>query len=183
MLLVLAGVLIATPSWAMEIEGVSIPDSAQVTGHDLKLNGAGVRTKFFFDIYIGALYLAEKATTTDEVLTAGGPKRISMTILYGEVERGKLIDGWNDGFGKNQSKEVMAKLKERLSKFNSLFSDAHKGDLLVYDFLANGSTIVAFNGKQAGVIEGKDFQKALIEVWLGKKPAHEGLKKAMLGGK
>lgn len=181
-MMAIAGLLFATSSWAVEIDGVSVPDSAQVTGHVLKLNGAGVRTKFFFDIYIGALYLTEKATTTEQVLAANGPKRVSMMILYDEVDRDKLTDGWTDGFEKNQSKEAMAKLRERLVEFNALFPDAKKGDVFSYDFIESGATVVLFNGRVLGVIEGKDFQKALIEVWLGKKPAHEGLKKAMLAG-
>jgi len=181
-MMAIAGALFATNSWAMEIEGVSVPETAQVTGHVLKLNGAGVRTKFFFDIYIGALYLTEKATSTEQVLVAKGPKRVSMIILYDEVGHEKLTDGWTDGFEKNQSKETMAKLSERLAKFNALFPDAKQGDVFSYDFLESGMTVVLLNDRVLGVIDGKDFQKALIEVWLGKKPAHEGLKKAMLAG-
>lgn len=169
-------------AWGAEVEGVVVPDSVVVAGKELKLNGAGVRTKLFFDIYVGALYLESRATTAGQVLSVKGPKRISMAMLYGEVSRGKLIDGWNQGFTKNQPKKAMAKLRPRLERFNALFTDAHKGDLLIYDFLEDGSTVVTFNGKQAGVIEGTDFQKALVEVWLGTYPAHNGLKRAMLSG-
>ena len=182
-MMLLAGLLVASSSWGVEFEGTTVPDTVTVAGKTLNLNGAGIRTKFFFDIYVGALYLSEKTTSTEHVLTAEGPKRISMSILYDKVGSDKLIDGWNEGFEKNQSKEAMAKLKERLVNFNSLFTDAHKGDVLGYDFLENGNTVVTFNGKRAGVINGVDFQNALIEVWLGKYPAHEGLKKAMLAGK
>lgn len=181
-LLMMLGLLVAAPAGAIEVGGVDVPESAVVAGKKLDLNGAGIRTKFFFDIYVGALYLSGKASTTEQVLKASGPKRITMTFLYGEVGRGKLVDGWDEGFEKNQSKEAMGKLKARLEKFNVMFGDAHKGDQYSFDFLADGTTVVTFNGKQAGLIAGADFQRALIEVWLGGHPAHEGLKKAMLSG-
>jgi hypothetical protein len=175
-------ILFVTPASAVEVEGVSVPDSAVVAGETLKLNGAGVRTKFFFDIYVGALYLSEHATSTGQVVDAKGPKRLTMSFLYDEVSREKLVDGWIEGFEKNQSKDSLAKLQSRLDQFNSMFSDAHKGDLITFDFLEDGTTVVTLKGKTAGAIDGADFQRALLEVWLGKKPADKGLKKAMLRG-
>jgi hypothetical protein len=75
----------------------------------------------------------------------------------------------------------MQKLKDRLASFNALFVTSHRGDSIVFDFLSDGSTHVSFNGSEKGVIEGADFQQALLAVWLGKKPADSDLKKAMLG--
>ncbi len=181
-LIMFFGMLFIHPAWAVEIEGVSVPERVNVAGKVLQLNGAGVRTKLFFDIYVGALYLSERATSAREAIDAKGPKRISMSFLYAEVSSKKLVKGWNEAFKKNQSKEMMAILKERLDRFNSLFVTAQKGDLFTFDFLEDGSTVVTLKGKRAGVIPGIDFQRALLEVWLGKKPADKGLKKAMLKG-
>lgn len=174
--------LSVTPVWGVEIEGVSLPDSAEVAGETLNLNGAGVRTKFFFDIYVAALYLSERATSAEQAVNSTGPKRLSMSFLYDEVSREKLVQGWIDGFEKNQSGDSLARLKARLDQFNAMFSDAHKGELFTFDFLRDGSTVVTLKGKAAGAIPGSDFQRALLEVWLGKKPADRVLKQAMLRG-
>lgn len=171
-----------SPVFAMEVEGVSVPDMVKVDGKELALNGAGVRTKFFFDIYVGSLYLSERATSAKQVVSGSGPKRISMSFLYDEVSSEKLVNGWIEGFEKNQSKSLMSGLKERLDQFNAMFVTAHKGDLFVFDFLEDGSTVVMLKGQRTGVIPGADFQRALLEVWLGKKPADKGLKKAMFQG-
>jgi len=173
---------LTAPAWAVEIEGVDVPDSVKVEGKELRLHGAGVRTKFFFDIYIGALYLSSKASTVEEILDMPNPKRFTMTFLYDEVSKDKLVGGWNSGFEKNQSKEAMWKLKERLDKFNTMFADTHKGERYTFDFLKDGNTVVAFGAEKIGVIEGTDFQQALLMVWLGSHPAHEGLKESLLGG-
>jgi hypothetical protein len=173
--------LFSATSWALEVEGVEVPETATVSGKTLPLNGAGVRTKMFFDIYVGALYLPAKAATTAEALHMAGPKQVTMNFLYKEVDREKLINGWEEGFRLNQSEQEMAKLQDRLQKFNDLFITAHEGDQFVFDFLSDGSTRVTLNGKQAGSIPGADFQRALLTVWLGDKPADKELKKAMLG--
>ena len=182
LLMVAVGVPICAQAEAVEVEGVSVPNSANVGGRDIALNGAGVRTKFFFDIYVGALYLSEHATSAKEAVSGSGPKRITMSFLYDEVSSEKLVDGWIVGFEKNQSKALMEKLKDRLGQFNAMFSAAHRGDLFIFDFLENGNTIITLNGEQKGEVSGADFQRALLEVWLGKKPADKGLKNAMLKG-
>ncbi len=176
-----AFLLFSATSWAVDVEGVDVPESVTVSDKTLQLNGAGVRTKMFFDIYVGALYLPTSTTTTAGVLDMPGPKQVSMTFLYKEVDREKLTNGWEEGFRLNQPEEEMAGLKDRLQQFNDLFITAHKGDVFVFNFLADGSTNVILNGKEAGAIPGADFQRALLSVWLGEKPADKDLKKAMLG--
>ena len=177
--------LLPTAVQAVEIEGVTLPDSIQLQGKTLYLNGAGIRTKFFFDIYVGGLYLEQHASKAKakakEILADTANKRITMDFLYGEVEKEKLTDGWEEGFEKNQSAAHMKDLQTRLGNFNALFSDARRGDSVVFDLLDDGSTHVSFNGHEKGVIKGVDFQQALLAVWLGKKPADSDLKKAMLG--
>ncbi|MDX8403017.1 MAG: chalcone isomerase family protein [Mariprofundaceae bacterium] len=181
-LIFVLGMLFVNPAWGVEVEGVAVSDTATVAGRTLQLNGAGVRTKFFFDIYVGALYLAERATSAKQAVSSSGPKRISMFFLYDEVDSEKLVDGWVEGFKKNQSKPKFLELKTRLDQFNAMFTTAHEGDMFIFDFLEDGSTIVTLKGEQAGIISGADFQRALLEVWLGKKPADKGLKKSILKG-
>ncbi|MDQ6997745.1 MAG: chalcone isomerase family protein [Mariprofundus sp.] len=181
-ILLFALLMMSSPAWAVELEGVSVPDRATVAGEQLQLNGAGIRSKFFFDIYIGALYLRSSATSAQEATAGALPKRVTMDILYDEVDQEKLTGGWTAGFKKNQSTETFSTLEERLHQFNAMFVDAHAGDHFIFDFLRDGSTQVMLRGRDAGRISGYDFQQALLAVWLGKKPADNDLKQAMLHG-
>jgi len=45
------------------------------------LNGAGLRKRAFFRVYVAGLYLIEKRTSSQEVLALGGPKRVSITLM------------------------------------------------------------------------------------------------------
>lgn len=179
-LLLAVCLLFTNTAFAVEIEGFDIPESVVVSGNTLQLNGAGVRTKFFFDIYIGALFLPAKVNSVAEVLDMPGPKQVSMTFLYSEVDREKLTAAWDEGFENNVSKNELAALKDRLKQFNDLFVTAHKGDVFTFNFLADGATHVVLNGKETGSIAGKDFQRTLLLVWLGDKPADSDLKEGML---
>jgi Chalcone isomerase-like len=167
---------------AAEVDGIVFPPQVQVAGRQLVLNGAGIRTKFFLHIYAAALYAEHRHSSAGAVLADSGAKRIVMQFIYDGVSRKRLAEGWDEGFEKNQDKAAMAALRGRLDRFNALFREAHRGDVYRFDLLPDGSTEVALNGKVLGRIEGADFQRALLAVWLGDRPADADLKRALLGG-
>jgi len=171
------------PLSAREIEGVSIAETTTIenTPSSLLLNGAGVRTKFFFDIYIGSLYLNKKSHDPAEVISLDGPKRISMHFLYDEVSKEKLVKGWVDGFKNNHTPSDYEKLKPDLKRFNTLFQNVQKNDVLDLDYAPSQGTIIYHNKKRLGSIKNPNFYNALLKVWLGDDPADSSLKQAMLG--
>src|ERR1700749_1889311 len=57
----LLSLVLAGPAVSATVGGVDVPDTANVADTPLVLNGAGVRVKFFFKIYVGGLYLAAKS--------------------------------------------------------------------------------------------------------------------------
>ena len=76
----------------------------------------------------------------------------------------------------------MAQLAERIEQFNGFFPDVKKGDVVDVDYIPGAGTQVRINGDSKGAIEGEDFHKATLRIWLGTAPASAGLKKAMLTG-
>ena len=57
MLLLGCLLLVALPAGAREIAGVNVAETVQNdSGTVLHLNGAGIRSKFFFDIYCRVVY-------------------------------------------------------------------------------------------------------------------------------
>jgi hypothetical protein len=180
----IAGLLtafVAGNATAASVEGVDIPDTANVGGQELVLNGTGVRTKFFFDIYIGALYLTAKTSDAEKAINDAGPKRVLMHFLYSEVEREKLVEAWDEGFEDNLSQSRRAALDERINQFTSYFNTVHEGDRVTLDYVPDEGTKVLFNGELKGTVGGADFQRAWLRVFLGRSPADSGLKAGMLG--
>ena len=168
---------------AVEFGDVQFPDTLKVKGSpvELQLNGVGYRTKFFFKIYIGALYLPEKSSSPEVILEQPGPKRIHMHFLYEEVEREKLVNGWNEGFENNNDEATLAKLKDRIEQFNNVFPTLREGDEVLLDYIPHKGTRVTIKGNEVALIKGRDFYQALLKIWLGDEPADEDLKEAMLG--
>jgi hypothetical protein len=77
---------------ASEFYDLQFPDKATLSGAEtpLQLNGIGFRSKFFFKIYIGALYTVDKAASRDVEVSQRGPKRVLMHFVYDEIESEKL---------------------------------------------------------------------------------------------
>lgn len=177
-LLAVSGVCPALAGADTEVAGVQIASSVTVGGHELVLNGAGVRKKFFIKVYVAGLYLPRRTSTAEEVLGMEGAKRVLMHFVYKEVEAKKLVDAWNEGFEDNKAPEDLRPLIDR---FNAMFSDVRKGDEILLDYLPGQGTRVTIRGEERGLIPGEDFNRALLAIWLGDEPADRGLKKAMLG--
>ncbi|MBI1422745.1 MAG: hypothetical protein GC149_04690 [Gammaproteobacteria bacterium] len=165
------------------IKDIDVPEQITLTdsSQSLILNGAGIRSKFFFSIYIGALYLPERLNSYAAIIEHDQPRRVMMYCLYHEIEKQKLVDAWNEGFSKNNDEQTMNKLRDRIAEFNKLFPALHTGDVVYLDYIPGKGTSLIFNHKKLGVIPGEDFNTALLKVWLGKHPADASLKDAMLG--
>ncbi len=183
MVMLLLAVVVSLPLQAAQLEGVEVDDKITLAkGQTLQLNGMGVRKKLWIEVYVGSLYLQAKSHDPVEVMAQSGPFRVQMDILYKEVTAKKLVAAWQEGFDKNQSPEVLAKLDARIKEFNALFSEsAVKGDRIQIDYTPAQGTRVIKNGKLLGSIKGADFRQALLAIWLGEAPADKDLKKGMLG--
>ena len=169
---------------AREFGGVEFPDKEALpnTTKTVQLNGVGYRKKFFVKVYIGALYTEKLARSRDAVVSMDGPNRVVMHFLHDEVSQEKLVAAWNDGFEDNLSEDDLEKLRPRIDKFNAMFPTVRQGDVIYLDYIPGTGTRVTINGENSGVIAGKDFNNALLDIWLGEEPASNGLKEDMLGG-
>lgn len=183
-LLCLFGTTISSSLFAKTIADVEVPETVTMaeSNETLILNGAGIRSKFFIKVYVCALYLGSKQTEVNDALALPGSKRILMHFLYKEVSKEKLVSAWNDGFFDNSGAEIFNKLKPRLEKFNAMFDTVKRGDVIRLDYIPDQGTKVYIKGQLKGTIEGEDFHKALLLVWLGEFPPDYGLKDDLLGG-
>ena len=167
---------------ALEVKGVKVEDTAQVDGSALVLNGAGVRTKLMFKVYVAGLYLAQNQVDANAVINDTGNKRVSLHFLR-ELSAEKLLHGMNEGFEDNNSKVEMKAIEPQMKQFRDMMNPAKavkEGDVIVLD-LTSAGTQVSLNSKALGAIEGAAFNRALLRVWLGGNPVDAVLKKAMLG--
>jgi long-chain acyl-CoA synthetase len=167
---------------AAEVGGVRLDDDATVGGQALVLNGAGIRTRAIFRVYVGSLYLPSKATTADAAL-AKGPRRIQLNLLR-NLSASQLVDALIDGLKDNTSEAERASLKRETDELVAImqsFGEVKEGDVVTLDFV-DGATRIAHNGQAKGAVAGEAFNRALTRIWIGERPVQGDLKKAMLGG-
>jgi len=129
-------VVFSTVGYARQLDDVTLPDSVTLDGTDvaLQLNGMGYRTKFVFNVYVGALYTESKVESRDAVQALKGPKRVVMHMVYDEVSKEKMADAWHEGFEENSSDEQFEKLKASLDEFINYFPDLKESDVLLFDY-------------------------------------------------
>lgn len=180
----LAAVLLSMNVMAAELADVRMPDSVQVDGQQLVFNGAGLRTKFFFKIYVAALYLPQKTSDAAAILADGHVRRLALHIKH-ELGSEKLYGAFNDAIVKNQSPAELAALDGALKQMQQIFDavrEVKPGDVIDLDYLHNSGTQISVNGKAYGTIAGAAFNRALLQIWLGDRPVQSDLKKGLLGG-
>ena len=180
----LLGALVAVlPSvaFATEVGGISLDDKVSMGAQELVLNGAGVRTRVVFKVYVASLYLPQRANDLSGVL-ARSPRRIQLNLLR-TLSADQLVDALNEGLNENNSAAELAAVKpqvEALAAIMKSFREVKEKDVVTLDFVA-GATRVGLNGEVKGTIAGDAFNQALTKVWLGEKPVQPDLKKSLLG--
>lgn len=169
---------------ALEVAGVNVDEKAQVEGRELLLNGAGLRKKAFFQVYVVGLYLAEKKASAAEALAAPGPKRVQIVMLR-NVDADDFVEALMEGLSANHSAAEMKAFEPRLKQLQDIINaikEAKKGMRVTLDGGAAGTQVLV-DGKPVGAIAGEDFYRALMKIWLGEKPVQADVKRALLGEK
>ena len=172
-------VLVAGTAPAKEIAGVKVAPQVTVNSETLTLNGSGIRKKFFVKVYVGSLYSARRLTSGPEALHDTGDKLIRMAFVYPKVEKEKIVEAFEEGFG-NNTPEITgtAEVKKFLSFFTMDFKAGDEVDI----FLGGDGTVTAkHNGKLLGTLVSRPLATAILAIYLGEKPADANLKKGMLG--
>lgn len=175
---------VGAASAAVKVAGVQFPDTEEVAQQHLLINGAGVRVKMVFDVYAASLYLPQKASDAQGVLTAPGPKSVQAVLLR-HLTAEEFVDALLKGYKANNSEADQEKYKSQLQTLEGLMlgmKSAPKGSHVKIDLIPGQGTRISLNGKKLGAhIPGDDFYVSLLKIWLGNKPVDSDLKSALLG--
>lgn len=167
---------------AAEVAGVKVEDKLRVGSSELVLNGAGLRSKLFIKVYVGALYVGQKASTPAAIYDAAGPRRMVLRLLR-DLDADSLHSALDEGLRNNHTPAEMADMKaqaDQLAGIMKAIGKVREDDTISIDFGAEGIAL-SLNGETRGKVAGAGFAKALLKVWLGDKPADAALKKSLLG--
>lgn len=182
---ILAVFLMGSVAIAKDASEVKLPDSLKAGASDLVLNGSGLRIKTIafidLELYVAGLYLKQKSTDSDKVVTADESMGIKLHITSKLISAEKMTNATIEGFEKSTGGNT-APIQKEIDEMMSVFKEEIKVDD-VYDFVyvPEKGTEIYKNGKLAKTIVGIEFKKALFGIWMGKDPVQADLKKNLSG--
>jgi hypothetical protein len=179
---ILLSFFVVFSAFGAEVAGIKLPDEEQ----KLVLNGAGLRKRAFFQVYVVGLYLPERKTAAADVIGAQGPKHVAIHMLR-EVDSMQFVDALKEGLKDNLSEAEMKAFEPQIAQLSAgmiPLKAAIPGMVFALDWVPGTGTLLRMNGRDlAPPIAGEDFYRALLKIWLGEKPVQADLKRALLGGR
>lgn len=164
---------------AATLAGVTMPDTVDVGGDKLVLNGLGLREMLFIDIYVAGLYLPTKTHDPATIINSDVHKRVVMHFIYRHVSPSQVKDTFHEGILNQPGGEKLASQVAILESF--MTEDIYSGEEFAVDYTPGVGTTIYAKGVKKGTIPGVDLMKALFSIYVGPKPATEALKQGLLG--
>jgi hypothetical protein len=169
---------------ALQMDGLSLEESVQVAGKNLRLNGAGISMRMIFKVYALGLYLQNRQDSTSEVLRGDCPRRLLIAML-----RVVSSNDFHDELRQYAAAEgaaipahILDNMGQLVQAIEHQSNGLRKGDTLTLDWVPGTGTLVELNNKPlTAPLRGLAFYNALLNIWLGDKPADSGLKMKLLG--
>lgn len=164
-----------------KIAGVSFAPTLSANNINFVLNGAGVKSKWFLDLYVAGLYLQKKSTDPKYVQNCDCPMALKIVITSSWVSVKTFRSAVDDWFDKSMHGNTQA-IIDRIELFKSTFGN----DIKIYDkilmvYHPKLGIKVYKNGIYRNVIPGLDFKRELAKLWLGDHPVSTDLKNGLLG--
>lgn len=186
-LFALVAALLATPlATAAEIEGVRLEAATRLGDTSLQLNGAGVRSRFIIKAYVIGLYLGAHADTLDGAMAAPGPKRIEIVPLMGfsaEQFTEPLVKGMKKNLPPAEFEAMQPRIRAFVDDLTAV-KEVRKGSRIALEWLPGRGSRATMDGQEISrIVEGEDFYRALLAIWVGGKPTQDDLKLQLLAGK
>lgn len=142
---------------AVELEGVTVADTAMVGGHKLVLNGAAVRKRGYFKADVTALYLPEKRTNPEAIFKLDGPRRIQLNILR-DFTSGTISRIFVADFKQSATEEEFKKLITVVGQIGQAYGNVravNRGDVVNLDWIPGTGWTAAINNKPVYVEPGQ----------------------------
>ncbi len=165
-LLVCAG-LLSLGAQAREVEGVTYPETLNLAGVPLQLNGAGTRYKAVFKVYTAGLYLGKKVNNSADAVAATGPKRLTLTFVreIGSEELGRLFI---KGIKSNTPNDEYTRIVGSVMRMSQVFYEARKmkvGEVINMDWVPGKGALISIRDVPVGApFPEPEFYGALLRI-------------------
>lgn len=179
-LLLFSVISLSSDGGKTKVGSVEFDQKIITTGEELLLNGAGVRTKWFIDLYATGLYVPKKTSAEEEIINCDCVQAFRIVIISSLITTENFNEAIDEVFIKSAGGNTKA-IDERIARFKKALGTGLKTGTefyLVYE--PNKGLKVFRDGKYKDTIPGLDFKQATMKLWIGENCVSDDLKSKLL---
>ena len=168
----------------MNINGFDIPESIELNGTTLRLNGAAMRNKFFMNIYIVAFYTAQPITRDEDAVHSDIDRNLRMIVTTPLATPGivseNVMDSLRESLGRKfyEMKPVVEKIKSVIDSAQIGYKDCMDTFYTSRDELHVFKNNLYLNSEP----EARILAEALFNIYMGQQPVDSKVKRYLLKG-
>jgi hypothetical protein len=167
---------------AATLEGVNIPDTYQLDGKTLVLNGMALRTKTFLHVkvYVVALYLTKKSSDPQQILASPDPKVLVLHFVH-SASVSQVQDSYREGESVNcGAGECNEADKADFDRLVSLARAVEVGDTTTYVISGKGLRVLS-NNQFVADFPNQRFARMILTGFIGEHPPTPEIRGQLLG--
>jgi hypothetical protein len=161
------------------VDGSAFSNTVTVNQTRLHLQGGGLlRYMYFIKAYAGAFYLPETADGSQALDDI--PKHLVLEYRvaisaddFARATEKKIRDSVSD--------EDFQRLLPKIAALNRLYRDVVPKDRYALTYIPGSGTLLTYNTRPLGTIEGEEFARAVFSIWIGHNPIDKGFRDRLLG--
>ena len=163
------------------VKGNAYADSAEVGGRTLILVGAGLRERWWFDVYTMGAYAESRICDPQALVSADEVKSLRIDLLR-DVDAESMAGALEDAFEKNLPTDEPPSLRSQIDTFLDYFEkDLEKGDSMELTYVPGlGTTLIQNREQQGATMPGKAFVDLLWRSYFSSATCCSGLKEQIL---
>ena len=161
--------------------GVSFPIVLSKNNIGFVLNGTGVKSRWFLDLYVAALYLPHKSKDDSYIVNCDCPFVLKIVVTSSWVSAKNFKNSVDYYFNESLNGKI-GPLQDKIELFKKSFgNEININDEIDLVYHPNIGLKTYINGVYKNTISGLEFKRELAKLWLGDKPLDLNLKNGLLG--
>lgn len=175
-------VIMVLTSSDVTISDIKFTDKYSYSSDEFVLNGAGIREKYYLDLYVLGLYLKNKTNDVNKILNANEPQLFRLVCVSNLITAEKFNNAMETAFfaATDGHPEVY---DDEIRRLKIAFSGTWNvnDEFIIYYTPEKGLQLHKNNKLMDVFTSGLGFKTAIMKVWLGPESVSESLKDQILG--
>ncbi len=179
--ILMLGLCVPATVFALTVEGKQFPSTTTVNGETLRLVGAGLRKKAFFDVYALGAYTKSGSCDPKKIIGDDETKSIRIEMLR-NVKAKAMAETIGEAFNDAIPAGADPKLRQQSETFQGYFQEKVREDeVMEFTYVPSKGVTIAQDGKQLGPpLTGKQFQEVFWSIYFGPKTCCSDLRQQIL---